>query len=106
MAETLRATIAQKLVYSASNDSRYPACEVMVVTPTVKDYINKDQTDEIYSLLQENNVDNMISMNSSLAELQLEGLVTQEEALSCSNDTNELEKIFRGVFQGTKSYYE
>lgn len=106
LAETLRATIAQKLVYSAANDSRYPACEVMVVTPTVKDYINKDQTDEIYSLLQENNVDNMISMNTSLAELQLEGLVTEAEALSCSNDTNELEKIFRGVFQGTKSYYE
>lgn len=106
LSETLRATIAQKLVYSANNDSRYPACEVMVVTPTVKDYISKDQTDEIYALLQDNTIDNMISMNSSLADLEYQGLVSQEEALSCSNDTNELEKIFRGVFQGTKSYYE
>ena len=106
LAETLRATIAQKLVYSQANDFRYPACEVMVVTPTIKDYIYKDQADEIYSLLHDNNIDNMLSMNTSLADLKCQGLVTEEEALASSNDANELEKIFRGVFQGTRAYYE
>ena len=78
----------------------------MVVTPTIKDYINKDNTDEIYELLRDNTIDNMVSMNASLALLTDKGYITQQEALENSNDEPELEKIFRGVFQGTKAYYE
>ena len=106
LAETLRATIAQKLVYSEKDKKRYPACEVMVVTSTIKDYINKNNTDEIYELLRDNTVDNMISMNTSLALLTDRGCISEEEALHNSNDEAELEKIFRGVFQGSKAYYE
>lgn len=106
LADTLRATIAQKLVYSKEKQRRYPACEIMVVTPTIRDYINKDQSDEIYNLLGDTTIDNMISLNTSLAKLEAQGLVSQEEALESSNDANELEKRFRGVFQGTKAYYE
>ena len=106
LSETLRATIAQKLVYSEQEDKRFPACEIMVVTSTIKDYITKDNTDEIYELLRDNTVDNMISMNTSLALLKDQGYISEEEALDCSNDEAELEKMFRGVFQGTKAYYE
>ena len=106
LADSLRATIAQKLVYSKQNDKRYPACEIMVVTPTIRDYINKDNTDAIYELLGDTSIDDMISMNSSLAALVANDLNSQEDALENSNDVNELEKIFRGVYQGTKAYYE
>lgn len=106
LAETLRATIAQKLVYSKNNDLRYPACEIMVVTSTIRDYIYKDNLDEIYALLTDNNIDEMVSMNMSLLKLVSEGKLTEEEALNVSNDENELEKMFRGVYQGTKNIYE
>ena len=106
LAETLRATIAQKLVYSEADKKRYPACEIMVVTSTIKDYITKDSTEEIYELLKDNTVDNMISMNTSLAILTDKGCISEEEALDSSNDEAELEKIFRGVYQGSKAYYE
>ena len=106
LAETLRATIAQKLVYGQKKQRRYPACEIMVVTPAIKDYIAKDNIEEIYELLKENNIDDMISMNASLASLVSNGFISEEEALAASNDGNELEKFFRGVYQGTKAYYE
>lgn len=106
LSETLRATIAQKLIYSEQDNKRYPACEIMVVTSTIKDYITKDNTEEIYELLKDNSIDNMISMNTSLAVLTEKGCITEEEALENSNDEAELEKIFRGVYQGTKAYYE
>ena len=106
LSETLRATIAQKLVFSESEQKRYPACEIMVVTPTIKDYINKDNTEEIYELLKDNTIDNMISMNTSLALLANKGCISKQEALHNSNDESELEKVFRGVYQGTKAYYE
>ena len=67
LSETLRATIAQKLIYSNVNQKRYPACEIMVVTPTIKDYITKDNTDEIYNILRDTTIDNMMSMDCSLA---------------------------------------
>lgn len=106
LAETLRATIAQKLVYSEKENKRFPACEIMVVTSTIKDYITKDNTEEIYELLSDNTIDDMISMNASLAVLTEKGLISEQEALENSNDESELEKIFRGVYQGTKAYYE
>lgn len=106
LAETLRATIAQKLIYSDANKKRYPACEIMVVTPTIKDYIIKDNPEEIYNLLGENNIDNMVSMNKSLADLVSNNLISEEEALENSNDENELVKMLRGVYQGSKAYYE
>ena len=106
LSETLRATIAQKLIYSEQADKRYPACEIMVVTSTIKDYITKDNTEEIYELLRDNTIDNMLSMNTSLASLTELGYISEEEALDNSNDEAELEKIFRGVYQGTKAYYE
>ena len=106
LADTLRATIAQKLVYSEGKQKRFPACEVMVVTSTIRDYIRKDQLDEIYQLINENGIDDMISLNESLAILVSLGNISQEEALNASNEPNELEKLFHGVYQGTKSYYE
>ena len=106
LAETLRATIAQKLVYSSEKKKRYPACEVMVVTSTIKDYMIRDNSEEIYTLLRENLSDNMISMSMSLANLTEAGAITEAEALNVSNEPHELEKIFRGVYQGTKAYYE
>lgn len=106
LSETLRATIAQKLVYSEQDNKRYPACEIMVVTSTIKDYINKDNTEEIYELMRDNTIDNMISMNTSLAILKEKGFISEQEALNSSNDEAELEKIFRGVYQGTKALYE
>ena len=106
LAETLRATIAQKLVYSENKSKRYPACEIMVVTSTIKDYLLKNNLDKIYDVIRDNTVEDMITMNSSLATLKDSGLISEEEALEASNDTAELEKIFRGVYVGTKGLYE
>lgn len=98
IAETLRATIAQKLVYSNDHQKRYPACEIMIVTSTIKDYILKNDMDEIYKLISQNGSDGMMSLNQSLAELVSNGYITQEEAMEHSANQNELSKIFKGVY--------
>ncbi len=106
LAETLRATIAQKLIYSEENNKRFPACEILVSTPTIKDYIIKDNAEAIYELIKENTLENMITMNASLLNLVNNNLISKEEALENSNEREELERIFRGIHQGTKAYYE
>jgi hypothetical protein len=45
-------------------------------------------------------------MNLSLLNLVLSGDISEKEALDNSNDPEELEKMFRGAYHGTKAYYE
>lgn len=98
VAETLRATVAQQLVYSEKDQKRYPACEIMVVTSTIKDYIIKDNLEEIYELVAHNTTDGMISMNGSLAQLVEQDKISQDEAMEASTDPDELSKVFRGAY--------
>ncbi len=98
VAETLRAVVAQKLVYSQEKNRRYPACEIMIVTPTIRDYIIKSETEEIYRLISSNSSEGMISLNQSLAELVKNGLISADEAMNASSEQNELSKMLRGVY--------
>lgn len=69
IADTLRATVSQKLVYSEENKKRYPAMEIMLVTSTIVDYMRKDNIEEIYNLVKNNSSEGMISLNRSLSDL-------------------------------------
>ena len=104
VAETLRGTIAQKLVKKAVGNGRYPACEILVVTPTVKDFIVKNELESIYDLVKKGSFNEMITMNESLYKLVEAGAITKETALDASDDKMELEQFFRGVYRGTKGF--
>ncbi|MDR1167737.1 MAG: PilT/PilU family type 4a pilus ATPase [Heliobacteriaceae bacterium] len=101
VAQVLRGTISQKLVPLANGSGRYPACEVLVVTPTVKDFIEKDNLSDIYGLVQKGSFNNMITMNASLYRLYDAGLITAETAAEYSDNKNELQQMLRGVYHGT-----
>ena len=47
-----------------------------------------------------------MTLNTSLLHLVKEGKLTEDEALAVSEDTNELTKLLKGAFTGTKNYYE
>lgn len=102
VAETLRGTIAQKLVSTKDDDGRYPACEVLVATPTVKDFIVKNELESIYDLVRKGSFSDMLTMNMSLFKLYEDGIITEEEAMEKSDNKNELQQMFRGVYHGTK----
>jgi twitching motility protein PilT len=97
VAATLKGIIAQKLVKRADETGRVPAVEVLTVTPTVKNYIEKNELENIYDLIRIGSVTEMITMNMSLYRLVKAELVTKEDALEASNSPNELEQMFRGV---------
>lgn len=106
LAQVLRGTVSQKLIPIKDGSGRRPACELLVVTPTVKDFIIKDKLDEIYNLVKKGSFNNMITMNSSLYRLVEEGAITQETALEHSDNKNELQQMFRGVFYGVGAINE
>jgi twitching motility protein PilT len=101
IANTLRGTISQKLVPTVKGGSRVPAAEVLVVTPTVKDFIQKDELEQIYELVKKGSFNNMTTMNMSLYRLFNEGKISQEMAISYSDNKPELEQLMRGIYHGT-----
>ncbi len=101
IANTLRGTISQKLLPSTDGNTRFPAAEILVVTPTVRDFIIKNELDQIYGLVKNGSFDNMITMNMSIYKLYQEGKISKETALTYSDNKTELEQMMRGVYRGT-----
>ena len=101
IAQVLRGTISQKILPLQKGSGRIPACEVLVVTPTVKDFIEKDKLEDIYDLVKKGSFNNMITMNTSLYKLWEQELISQEAAINFSDNKNELQQMLRGVYYGT-----
>lgn len=101
LAKVFRGCVSQKLVPINEGKGRRIACEVLVCTPPIGDFIEKDKLDEIYDLVKKGSYNSMITMNSSLYRLHEEGLITEEVALEYSDNKTELQQMFRGVYHGT-----
>lgn len=101
LAQVLRGTVSQKLLPINNDTGRRPACEVLVSTPPVMDFIEKNKLEEIYDLVRKGSYNSMITMNSSIYRLYEQGLVTEEVALEYSDNKVELQQMFRGVYHGT-----
>ena len=101
-AEVFRGSISQKLLPKASGKGRIPAVELLVSTPTIKDFILKDELEEIYKLVRNGSYDDMITFNASLNSLWKQNLISQEVALEHSDSRNELQQLMRGVYSGSE----
>jgi twitching motility protein PilT len=100
IAENLRATVSQRLVPRMDQNGRFPACEILVVTPTIKDFILKDSPEQIYELVKKNNFEDMISLNMSLYQLYKTGVISKENALAFSDNKIEMQQYMRGAYHG------
>lgn len=102
IASVLRGTISQKLPLRTKGEGRIPACEIMVCTSTIKDFIIKDELDQVYELVKKGSFNDMLTLNMSLFKLVEKGLIDQDEALNTSYNKNELKQMIKGVYHGTK----
>lgn len=102
VAATLRGTISQKLVPKKNGEGRQPACEILVCTSTVKDFIVKDDLEQIYDLVKKGSFNDMLTLNMSLYKLVEMEVIEKSEALAQSDNKVELEQMFKGIYHGTK----
>ncbi len=94
-AETLVGIIAQGLCRT-TDGKRAAFHEIMINTDAIRDYIRRDEIDEIEEIVPRCTFDGMCSMNQSLYKLYEEGRITEETALECSPKPNEMAQILRG----------
>ncbi|MCA9621598.1 MAG: type IV pilus twitching motility protein PilT [Myxococcales bacterium] len=94
---TLAAVITQSLIPNAKGPGRCLALEVMVPNAAIRNLIREDKLHQIYSQMQVGQGESgMQTMNQSLYDLYMRGMVTIEDAAAHSGDFDELKSMIEG----------
>lgn len=101
LSNVLKGTVSQKLYHRADGLGMSAVAEVLMSTPTIRDYLLKGQLDEIYTLMDEGRFEGMQTMNYALHQLIHLRKIDPDEALRVSNNVLSLQHKLKGAFHGT-----
>lgn len=87
----LRAVVSQQLV-PAVDGTLVPAFEIMTVTPAIRNMIRDNKIPQIDGIVYSSASDELISMDTSLARLYMEGIITRDTALTYATNPEMLSK--------------
>ena len=96
LAGTLQGVICQQLLPRKEGRGRVVACEVLVVTPAVRNLIREGKTHQLYSTMQAGGRFGMQTMDQALAVLVRKGQITTEEALERCASQDDLLRLVSG----------
>jgi len=85
--------IVQQLIPRLDKRGRVLATEIMVITPAIRSLIREGNFAQIYSQIQTGGELGMRTMNSSLAFLYKNGLISRDEAFARSSNLKELKGL-------------
>jgi twitching motility protein PilT len=99
IAANLRAAISQRLIPRRDGGGRVPAIEIMVSTPTIREFIlDPAKVPLIHAAVAEGVTQyGMQTFDQSVLALLQEGAITEEEALRNCNNPNELSLKLKGI---------
>jgi twitching motility protein PilT len=100
IASNLTAVISQRLIPRADGKGRVPAVEVMVTTPTVREFMlaGGDKIPALHGLVAEGTTEyGMQTFDQSVLQLLRDGLITEAEGLKNCNKPNELLLKLKGI---------
>lgn len=103
LAMTLCATVSQRLIKKSDGTGRVAVIEIMIVTPTIRKMIEEGKVGAIDKAIQDSaSLYKMQTMNQHLFQRVNEGVITKEDALSVSNNPNDLRIIFQTQTSGSQ----
>ena len=88
----LLAIIAQQLVPSHDEGSRYPAVEILVATHAVRNLIRRGDDHQIHTAIGTGRSEGMITMEQSLAEMVRLGRISRDRAMAHCFRTEDLRR--------------
>lgn len=86
LSESIQAVVCQALIKKKSGDGRVCAMEIMTGTVAVRSLIREAKTHQIPSIIQVSTKFGMQSLDQTLKQFVVEGLITQEAALEKANN--------------------
>ncbi|MDP7005727.1 MAG: type IV pilus twitching motility protein PilT [Phycisphaerales bacterium] len=90
LANTLKSVVSQTLLPKIGG-GMVPAVEILLCDPAVRNIIRESRTFEIPNVIETNSRKGMISRDSSIAALVMNGLVEQDTAIAYSTDPTRLQ---------------
>jgi twitching motility protein PilT len=93
----LQGIVTQQLLPTADGSGRVACCEVLSLTPAVRNLIREGKTHQIHSVLQTSAAKGMQSMDAALATLVRSGKITRELAEQRSSTPEELRRLLGTV---------
>jgi twitching motility protein PilT len=92
LSNTLQAVVSQTLFSRIDKPGMCPAVEVLLCTPAVRNLIREARTFEIPNVIETNRALGMSSLDSSIAELYFNGLISKEDAIAQAAFPDKLER--------------
>ncbi|MDO5391626.1 MAG: type IV pilus twitching motility protein PilT [Eubacteriales bacterium] len=86
LSTTLRAVLAQQLLPKRNNLGRIAACEVMVVTPAIRNLIREGKTPQMLSAMLSSASEGSVTMDNFLIKLLREKKISPEVAVEAAYD--------------------
>ncbi len=86
LASVLQGIISQQLIPKADASGRVVACEVLTMTPAVRNLIREGKTHQIQTVIQTGKSHGMISMDAYLIKLYREGLISKGDTIKFAID--------------------
>jgi twitching motility protein PilT len=97
----LEGIISQRLLPRKNDQSRVPAVEILLATPTVRDLLTEGRTLELHKAIYEGaHYYGTQTFHQSLLSLYRDGLITYDEAMAAADNPDELKLELRGVTKG------
>ncbi len=92
LANTLQAVVSQTLFSRIDRPGMVPAVEVLLCTPAVRNLIRENRTFEIPNVIETNRSIGMTSLDTAIAELYFNGIISREDAIAQAAYPDKLER--------------
>jgi twitching motility protein PilT len=86
----LLSILSQRLLARSDNQGRVIAVELLINTPAVANMIREGKTHQVLGTMETAAKDGMITMDKSVKDLYLQGLISYDEARSHMRNPKEL----------------
>lgn len=92
LSTTLKAVLSQQLLVRKGGQGRVAACEVMVVTPAIRNLIREGKTPQMVSSMLSGASEGSLTMDNCLIKMVKEGTISSKTAYEACNDKDYLKK--------------
>jgi len=98
LAFNLKAVVCQKLLPSTiPGVQRVPTNEIMILNPTIRDLIIKEEDKKLPDAIRIGYLEGMLDFTESLRQLVERGAITKETALEVAPNPEQLRMAFKGI---------
>ena len=97
LAGALRAVISLRLIPRIDMSGRVPAVEVLLVTPTVRGYMEEGKLGAIKELIRDGGQSGMQTFDQSLIGLYKKGLISIDDAKKNATSPQEIDLMLKGI---------